>query len=289
MMFQLIASFAVFGSVFWIVRSVVSMRRSGVEDEGLSPSRIDILSSYYEEKLNDLFIQNPKLRLLAFLHFFRHVIAFVVGIVLLNLVMAFALAIFVHFVPAMVLKALWKRRWDRFDDQIPEAVNMMTSSVRAGLTLVQSLETASLNMPAPSSQEFGLMLKQYEHGQSLIQVLQTARERIPTSNFKIVSTALIVNREKGGNLTEVLEKIGTSIREISRLEKKIKTETSSVRFSSNIMMFMPAVIGVFFYTIEPESIEILFTTLLGNFLLLIIVALNVIAYAAIRKIINVAI
>ena len=102
-----------------------------------------------------------------------------------------------------------------------------------------------------------------------------------------MTTALIVNRDKGGNLIEVVDKISSSLREITRLEKKIKTETASVRFSAKLMALMPLTIGIIFYFIEPSSMELLFTDFVGSIILFLVVVLNVVAMVIIQRIVTV--
>ncbi|RPI27753.1 MAG: hypothetical protein EHM61_07415 [Acidobacteria bacterium] len=282
----IVISVLAFVAMFVLVRST----QSGALKAGWFPwlhDWADFWTTHYDELLKDLFITGRNPRVLAYLHVCRHLILFLVGLLAMGPLVGLVLAILAHFLPGFLVREVRKRRWRKFDDQIVDSVSMLSSSVRAGLSLVQSLDTVAQNMSRPSNEEFRLMASEYKHGHSLIQVLDSARRRIPTDSFNIVATAILVNREKGGNLTEVLEKISESIREISRLEKKILTETSSVRFSAKIMMAMPAVIGLFFYMIEPDSIRLLFTHPLGNVILVLVVLLNLLAYLAIRKIVSV--
>jgi tight adherence protein B len=170
-----------------------------------------------------------------------------------------------------------------------DALGLLASSARAGLNLSQALEAAAEKMPAPACQEFGLIVKEFQYGTSIERALTNARDRLGRPNFAIVVTALIVNRDKGGNLIECLDKISSSLREITRLEKKIQTETASVRFSAKLMALMPATIGIIFYFIEPSSMELLFTDLVGNVILAIVVALNIVAFIIIQRIVAVEI
>lgn len=193
----------------------------------------------------------------------------------------------VYFAPPWIFRFLKTRRLNHFDEQLVDAVNVLASSARAGLGLVQAIEAVATKMPPPVSEEFGLLHKEYEYGTPIEKVLESARDRLKRPNFSIVATAIIVNREKGGNLVEVLEKIGSSVREIFRLEKKIKTETASVRFSAKLMAAMPLVIGIIFYFIEPSSMELLFRDPVGTVILFFVIVLNVIALVIIRRIVNV--
>jgi len=268
---------------------LLSVPTAKVSEKVIAPllRRLSKLTSEYEELLADLFIRNKNPKTVAVLHLLRHVIVFLLGLIFLNFLFAAGLMVLVHFAPKQVVQYLRRKRWEQFDEQIAQATNVLASSVRSGLTIVQALDSVVTNMPSPTNQEFRLIVSEYNHGKPLVEVMERARTRIPSPNFNIVSTALVVSREKGGNLREVLENISNAISEITRLEKKIKTETSSVRFSANIMMFMPAVMAAFFYMIDPDSVRSLFTTFLGNIILLCVIVLNIVAYVVIQKIVNV--
>jgi tight adherence protein B len=196
-------------------------------------------------------------------------------------------ALLAYVAPGLILALLKRRRMESFDEQLVDALGLLASSARAGLGLVQAFEEAAMKLPAPACQEFGLLLSEFRHGTPIERVLGNARRRLARPSFSIVATALMVNREKGGNLIEVLEKISASLREISRLEKKIKTETASVRFSAKLMSLMPLAIGIIFYFIEPSSMELLFTDFTGGVILFVVVLLTVVATVIIQRIVTV--
>jgi tight adherence protein B len=204
-----------------------------------------------------------------------------------GLPMAVLAGIGAYFAPKAILSRLRRKRMQAFDEQLVEALGLLANGARAGLGLVQALEEAATKLPAPASQEFGLLLREFQHGTPIERVLENARRRLGRPSFSIVATALMVNRDKGGNLIEVLDKICQSIREISRLEKKIRTETASVRFSAKLMSVMPAAIGIIFYFIEPSSMELLFTDFAGGVILFLVVLLNVMAMLIIQRIVSV--
>jgi tight adherence protein B len=237
-----------------------------------------------------LFLLDVSPRLFAHLQVLR--LPIVVGVIYVftgSIPFCVLAAIGAWFAPHFIVQFMINRRMQRFDEQLVEALGLLASSARAGLSLAQALEAAAEKMPAPASQEFGLIVKEFHHGTSIERVLLNARERLARPNFSIVVTALIVNRDKGGNLIECLDKISSSLREISRLDKKIMTETASVRFSARLMALMPVTIGIIFYFIEPSSMELLFTDFVGNIILFFVVLLNVIAMAIIQRIVTVEI
>jgi tight adherence protein B len=275
---SLIAGLAVYGTVRYGIPAL----------SGWYLARIGRLEAELTKRFSELFIVDWPPRLLAHLMFFRiPLVALAVYAITSTLVFALGAGAAAYFAPDWILRYYKAKRMDRFDEQLVDALTLLANSARAGLSLVQALETTASKLPAPASQEFGLLLKEYQHGTPIERVLVNARTRLARPNFSIVATALIVNREKGGNLIEVLDKISTSLREITRLEKKIQTETASVRFSAQLMAFMPATVGCIFYLIEPSSMQLLFTDFIGSIILFFVVLLNVVALVIIQRIVSV--
>jgi tight adherence protein B len=250
--------------------------------------RVALAQADLKKQFSDLFLLNLSPRVFAHLYLLRvPLVAVVVFVVTGSIPFLVLSGLGAYFAPRLILEYLKRRRMERFDDQLVDALALIASSARAGLSLVQALEAAAVKMAPPASQEFGLILKEYQHGTPIERALTNARDRLCRPNFNIVTTALIVNREKGGNLIEVVDKIASSLREITRLEKKIRTETASVRFSAKLMSLMPLTIGIIFYFIEPSSMELLFTDFVGTIILFFVVLLNVVAMVIIQRIVTV--
>jgi len=191
------------------------------------------------------------------------------------------------FVPSGVLRVMASRRRERLEAQLVDGVLALSNSVRAGLTLVDAIRLVEENAPAPISQEFGLVLREYEHGVALEQALDNATLRIPNPSYKLVFGALKTGRERGGNISETLDRVRDSVCEIHRLEERVRTLTAQGRLAAKIMLIMPIFIGVILYMLDPQGIALLFTDPIGHVLLLIIVVLDVLGLLWIRKIIHV--
>jgi len=189
--------------------------------------------------------------------------------------------------PSVVLKLLRKYRLRRLDDQIVDGIQTLISAVRAGLNLVQAMDLLAKNGPRPISQEFAHLVREYEHGVSLEKAMQNAAGRIGSANYRLLFAALLTHRERGGDLADTLERIAGSIREIYRLEKRVETLTAPNRTAARWMGAMPAVVLGILYLIDPYDVRMLFTTTPGRIVLLIIVALNVIGFLWIRKIVSI--
>jgi len=189
--------------------------------------------------------------------------------------------------PSVVLKLLRKYRLRRLDDQIVDGIQTLISAVRAGLNLVQAMDLLAKNGPRPISQEFAHLVREYEHGVSLEKAMQNAAGRIGSANYRLLFAALLTHRERGGDLADTLERIAGSIREIYRLEKRVETLTAPNRTAARWMGAMPAVVLGILYLIDPYDVRMLFTTTPGRVVLLIIVALNVVGFLWIRKIVSI--
>jgi tight adherence protein B len=166
-------------------------------------------------------------------------------------------------------------------------LELLANAVKSGQTLPQALAVVSAQTPPPLSQEFGLMVREYELGVALDRVLVNARERLGSKQFTLAVSALLVSREKGGDLPETLERIAAAMREINRLEEKVRIATAEGRKSARTMAAMPFVLGVMLYLMDPGSFSLLFTDVLGNVILAAAVALSVTAFLWIRRIVNV--
>ena len=192
------------------------------------------------------------------------------------------------FAPPMVVKAMRKRRLAKLEDQIVSGVQTLASGVRAGLNLVQSMGIVARDGPIPLRQEFTHLLREYEFGLGLADAMNNAVERIGSSDFRLLFSALQTHRERGGDLGETLDRIAESIREIQRLEKRVETLTAQGRATASALGIMPIVVLLLLYfLISKEGVMALFYTGMGKMLLVAIAALNVIGFLWIKKIVSV--
>lgn len=191
------------------------------------------------------------------------------------------------FLPSLVLKLLRARRRQKLEDQLVNGVQTLSSGVRAGLNLVQAMELLAQNGVRPISEEFAHLLREYEYGVTLERAMLGAADRIGSSNYRLLFSALLTHRERGGDLGETLDRISDSIREIHRLEKRVETLTAPGRAAARWMGAMPAVILIILRYIYPEGVALLFTDDMGKAILAGIVILNVVGFLWIRKIVSI--
>ena len=189
-------------------------------------------------------------------------------------------------VPRIVIFFMQRRRRQKLNDQLIDGLVTLANGMRAGLNLVQSMKLIETNAHPPISQEFGLMLREFEHGASVDEVMRRASARIKLHHYKLLFAAMETARARGGNLPETLDRLGESLREILRLEEKVRSLTAANRMSAYMMGAMPILIVLIFYVIEPSWVSLLFNTQFGLLMLMIALVLWVGGFLWIRKIVT---
>jgi len=205
----------------------------------------------------------------------------------LALVLAFAVGLVLGFwIPRGVIFVLQRRRRAKLSQQLVDGLVTLANGMRAGLNLVQSMRLIEQNAQPPISQEFGLMLREFEHGASVDEVLRRASARIRLHHYQLLFAAMETARMRGGNLPETLDRLGESLREIMRLEEKVQSLTAQNRLSARMMGFMPFVVAVIYYLIDPTWVQTLLYDQWGLLLLTIAAVLNIAGFLWIRKIVT---
>lgn len=238
----------------------------------------------YDLILNRALLLNIPPRVVTVLTFLAMFVMGATGYLLLSsLVAALLLGTVGLMVPGFIIRILRTKRQVKLEEQLVAGIQMLASGVRAGLNLVQSMQMIARDAPNPMRQEFAHLVQEYEYGIPLDQAMHSASVRVGSSDYQLLFAALHTHRERGGNLGETLDRIAESIREIQRLEGRVKTLTAQGRATARWLGAMPGVVMGILYLIEPEGVEMLFTETVGNILLAIVVVLNVIGFLWIRK------
>jgi len=203
----------------------------------------------------------------------------------LGLTVAFGIGLVLgYWVPRLVIFILQRRRREKLNGQLVDGLVTLANGMRAGLNLVQSMKLIEENGQPPISQEFGLMLREFEHGASVEEALRRASARIKLHHYKLLFAAMETARRRGGNLPETLGRLSDALREIFRLEEKVKSLTAQNRLSARMMGLMPLAVAAIYYLIEPTWVEILLDDPWGLLLLAVAVFLNIAGFLWIRKI-----
>jgi tight adherence protein B len=179
-----------------------------------------------------------------------------------------------------------KRRLGKFEQGIPEALELIVSALRVGHSLNAAMGLVSRECPDPVGSEFRLTFDEMNYGLELKSALDNLVTRVPLQDVKIVSTAILIQRESGGNLAEVLEKTSQVIRERFRLKRQVLTHTAQGRLTGWILTLLPVVLGVLLYLVNPDLMSLLWKKELGVKLLYAAGIMIVIGGMIIRKIVN---
>lgn len=171
-----------------------------------------------------------------------------------------------------------------FDGALAEALQTVSASLRAGLTLKDSLHISTENGDPAFTKEISHALKEYRFGVPIETALDNLRRRVPTAHANIAFGAMIVSSRLGGRLPEILKDIVMTIRERERVEGKLKALTSQGRAQSVILMAAPPLMGIGLYLYDPAKMELLTNFWLGQILLTIAIVLEIIGIAVTSRI-----
>jgi len=161
---------------------------------------------------------------------------------------------------------------------------IISSSLKAGLSFLQSIEVLCEEMPPPVSQEFGLILSENKLGISMELALKKLRQRIPTEEVNLIVTSILIARESGGNLPLVLSRLTDTIRDNLKLKEKIGTLTLQGRMQGIIMVLLPIGFAYFVYKQNPGHFDVMLQTDIGRKLLGLAIVLQIIGMIMIKKI-----
>jgi len=184
---------------------------------------------------------------------------------------------------------LWrrKRRLKAFASQLPDALEMISRTLRAGQSLGFGFNMVSTEMPMPISKEFGRVFEEQNLGIPIDETLRNMTERIPNLDLKFFVTALILQRQTGGDLAEILDKIGSLIRDRFRIWGQVQALTGEGRLSGVVLLALPFVLLVAVYQLNPDYIMVLFNDPLGTKMLAVGALMQVAGALVIRKIVNI--
>jgi len=188
------------------------------------------------------------------------------------------------FVPGIVWASLRKKRLAKFEEQLPDAFVMLSSSLQSGASLNMALETVTAQSPTPLSQEFGLLVKRMRLGVTLEDGLLELEQRLPMQSFVMASSAIRISREVGGNLVETINTMAKTLRRKKMMEGKIDSLTAQGKAQGTFMALLPVILAVLLSFIEPEAMRKLYTTTEGLVILAIMVSMQVLGYVFIRKV-----
>lgn len=191
------------------------------------------------------------------------------------------------YAPYLYLKLKIQKRAKAFNDQLGDTLVLMANSLRTGYSFLQAVDMVAREMPPPISLEFSRALQEMSFGVATEDALNNMALRIDSDDLDLVITVVLIQRQVGGNLAEIMDSIAGTIRERVRIKGQIRTLTAQGRISGLIIGGLPVVMTILIYLINPEYMSLLFTTPQGKMMLLIGLTSLVLGGFAIRKVIDI--
>lgn len=190
-------------------------------------------------------------------------------------------------IPLIYIRRIKKKRSNKLGDQLPDALNIISNGLRAGLSFVQAIMIAGKEMDAPIADDFKKIIRDNLLGKELEDSLTEFAEKEDNENVEMLVSAILIQRQVGGNLSEILDNISTTIRDRIKLRGDIKTMTAQSKMSAGIIAAIPAMIILALNVLNKGFMEPLFTTFIGNIILGIAIAMQVTGILVIIKLLNV--
>ncbi len=196
-------------------------------------------------------------------------------------------AVVVYFIPRFILKLMKRRRIERFNAQLANALGGMSNALKAGFSIQQAFDAIVQEKENPIAQEFGMFLQQLRVGIKFEDALADMDHRIGSEDLTLMIQSIEIARQTGGNLTEVFDRIAETIRERRRVEGKIKSLTAQGRIQGRVVGAMPVVLGFVLYLLDPQMMLSFLRSTAGIVVLCSVVVMEICGMLIIRKIVDI--
>ncbi len=203
------------------------------------------------------------------------------------LLVSLAAGLIATLVPYQWLKFKRERRIRKFEEQFPEAIELIARALRAGHSLPAGLEMVADEMPKPVAPEFRVLYDQQNYGMPLPEALRNFAARVPLLDARFFVTAVLTQREAGGNLAEVLDNLAAVIRERFKVKRQVRAISAHGRITGWVLVALPPSLAAAFMVIGPQQIGKLIHTSAGHNMIFAAITLQVIGTLIIRKIVRI--
>lgn len=185
-------------------------------------------------------------------------------------------------VPAVIVKNLVSARKSKFNAQITDGLMILSSCLKGGLSLLQSIEALVEELPHPLSQEFGLILRENKMGITLEESFENLNRRMPSEELNLLTTAILVARETGGDITQLFDRLIGTIRAKIKLNDSVKTLSLQGKIQGMVMSFLPIAFGLLVISFQPNYFDIMMSNPMGRSLLVYAVVSEILGMFMIR-------
>ena len=215
------------------------------------------------------------------------IIVTLVAVVRAGPILGFVVLVIVGLAPPALLSFLAGRRLRRFTAQLPDTLQLLASSLRAGFSFLQGVEAVSRESAKPMGDELRRVMIEARLGRPIEEALQDCADRMQSPDFDWAVMAVRIQREVGGNLAELLQTVGETMIERERLRRDVKSLTAEGRVSAIVLGVMPPALGAIFYVTNPTYMKVLFTHLGGQIALAVATVMMVVGFFWMKKVVDV--
>jgi tight adherence protein B len=255
--------------------------------EGLATSAGGGILRYLAVQLERADMNMPPARLHAIATGVGLVGAVVLGLASPLWIVTIPLGLAAGWLPIAWVRFKGERRVRKFEEQFPEAIELIARALRAGHAMTTGLALVAEELPDPVGGEFRLVYDRQNFGMSMPDALRMFADRVPLLDARFFVTAVLTQRESGGNLAEILDNLGDVIRQRFRVKRQIRVVTAHARLTGWVLVLMPVVIGLGMVVVAPDHILTLVRDPLGIQMAAAAVGLWVVGFLAIRKLVDV--
>jgi tight adherence protein B len=190
-------------------------------------------------------------------------------------------------VPFLIVAKMRTRRFDNFEEQFPEAIGLLARTLRAGHAFPTGIQMVAEEIPNPVGAEFKRVYDQQNFGMPLNEALKGLAERVPILDARFFATAVLTQRETGGNLSEVLDNLAAVIRDRFKVKRQVRAVTAHGRITGWILAGLPPSLALVLSMVSPQHMRVMITDPLGIKMLVIGGSMQVIGTLIIRKLVNI--
>jgi tight adherence protein B len=189
--------------------------------------------------------------------------------------------------PYLFLKRRRSTRLKRFEEQFPEALDLLSRAIRAGHAFQTAMGMCADELPAPVGIEFRKSFDQQNFGLPLKDALNELAERVPILDVKFFVTAVLIQRETGGNLAEILDNLAHVVRERFKILRQVRVHTAHGRFTGYVLLALPAALAAVLAWMNPDHMDLLFKEKMGQMMIMAAIVMQTVGYFWIRQVIKI--
>ena len=276
----LIFSIVSFGT-FWVLKSVTTRKKNAKKIDTKQKG-----ANVFNSSLIELYATPSSKVSLRIKITVSVVVSFLATIIFLNPILGFIAGLGMYWLIDSYFNSIKRKKDSAFEDTLTEALSAVSSSVQAGQSFESALENYTLLNKNSVSQLFATALNSFKLGMPITDALLSLAENTKSESFLLAVNSIKLSRQTGGNLSEMLSMVCSNLREKKNLKNKLSALTAQARSSGLVMSFVPFGLLLLLYFMEPAMVGLLFSTTLGNFMLLVAFIMVYLGAFIIQKIVN---